>query len=95
MRRKAAADFKFGCERREIIFGPVLIRIGKDKIKGTLEFFHQSMGVSKPGIDIFRKTGRFEIGKGSFVPVFIKFDRYEFSPSFAKSPRDPDCRKSR
>jgi len=53
------------------------------------------MGVSKPGIDIFRKTGRFEIGKGSFVPVFIKFDRYEFSPSFAKSPRDPDCRKSR
>jgi hypothetical protein len=50
------------------------------------------MGVGKPGVDKFRKTRLFEIGKGSFVPVFINFDRYEFSTRFTQSPRYPDRR---
>ena len=95
MGRKAAADFNFRCQRREIILGPFLIRIDKDKIKETLKFLHQLMGVCKPGIDIFRKPGLFEIGKSSFVPVFINFDRYEFAPRFAQSPRYPDRRMPR
>ena len=54
MGRKAAADFKFRCKRREIILGPFLICIDKDKIEGTLQFLHQLMGICKPGVDIFR-----------------------------------------
>ena len=98
MGRKAAADFKFRCKRCEIILGPFLICIDKDKIKGTLEFLHQLMGICKSGIDIFRKSGLLEIGKAclylsssisivmSFPPVLLRAHAIQIAESPVEVP---------
>jgi hypothetical protein len=49
------------------------------------------MGIGKARIDIFRKSGRFEIGKRFLMPPFINFNGYEFAPCFAQRP----CYKDR
>ena len=79
MGRKAAADFKFGCQGDKIIFVPVLIGVGEYKVKGPFELFHQIMGVGQARIDIFRKSGCLKIGQCPRIPPFIDFNRNELA----------------
>jgi len=89
MRGNTAADRQSRQHRIQIVEILLLIRIAKNKVKGTRKLGHKRVGIRKPGIDVHGQASLAGIGQGFFVRAWINFNRNEFSAGFRKRPGYP------
>ena len=68
------ADLEFWQKKFQVVRIPILISIGKNEVKGSLEFRRQFVSIAETCIHKLAQSGLFEIFQGCFMSSFIYLD---------------------
>jgi hypothetical protein len=86
----AATDLKLGKYCIQVIFVPALVCIAEHEVEGPFKGGNDLVSIPEASIDVFGKSGCFEVFQGFTMPPLVDLDGDQFTASFTECPCDPD-----